>query len=274
MSRVTSKDGTSIAYERMGSGPAVILVGGGLVDPVTGRAGRWENAPLAAALAEWFTVYNYDRRGRGDSGDTLPYDLQREIEDIQALIAGAGGSAHLYGVSSGGALALEAAAAGVAIDRLAVYEVPYSVDDYAAQAWQEYVEQLDTALSEGRRGDAVALFMLLAGSSEDQVASARSSPMWPGLEAIADTLAYDARCLGDGRPPTSGLARITVPTLVATGGGSPDSHVGELPVRFYDQAADAIAASVPHAERQTIEGQTHVVDPKAMAAVLRRFFRR
>jgi pimeloyl-ACP methyl ester carboxylesterase len=273
VSHVTSKDGTSIAFERLGSGPAVILVGGGLVDPVTGRAGRWENAPLAAALAQRFTVYNYDRRGRGESGDTLPYAVHREIEDIQALIAEAGGSVHLYGISSGGALALEAAAAGIAIDRLAVYEVPYSVDDYAAQAWQEYVEQLDTALSEGRRGDAVALFMLLAGSSEDQVASARSSPMWPGLEAIAHTLAYDAACLGDGRPPTARLARITPPTLVATGGGSPDSHVGEMPVGFYDQAADAIAASVPQAERQTIEGQTHVVDPGAMAAVLRRFFR-
>jgi len=124
MSRVTSKDGTSIAYDRHGSGPAVILVGGGLVDPATGRAGRSENAPLARELAEHFTVYNYDRRGRGDSGDTLPYALEREIEDLEALITEAGGSAHLYGVSSGGALVLEAAAAGIAADRLAMYEVP------------------------------------------------------------------------------------------------------------------------------------------------------
>jgi pimeloyl-ACP methyl ester carboxylesterase len=271
VSHVTSKDGTSIAFERLGSGPAVILVGGGLVDPVTGRAGRWENAPLAAALAQRFTVYNYDRRGRGESGDTLPYAVHREIEDIQALIAEAGGSVHLYGISSGGALALEAAAAGIAIDRLAVYEVPYAVDDHAAQQWREYVEKLDPLLAEERRGDAIELFMRLAGSSEEGLASARNSAMWPGLEAIAHTLAYDAACLGDGRPPAARLARIMAPTLVATGGGSPDSHVGELPVGFYDQAADAIAASVPHAERQTIEGQTHVVDPKAMAAVLERF---
>src|SRR5918996_2353811 len=122
MDRVTSQDGTSIAYDRQGSGPAVILVGGAFVD-------RSENAPLAAELAEGFTVYNYDRRGRGDSGDTPPYAVDREIEDIEALIAERGGSAHLYGISSGGALALEAAAAGVAIDRLAVYEVPYDMAD-------------------------------------------------------------------------------------------------------------------------------------------------
>jgi pimeloyl-ACP methyl ester carboxylesterase len=124
MPQVTSRDGTSIAYDRQGAGPAVVLVGGGLVDPVSGRPGRWENAPLAAALAGRFTVYNYDRRGRGDSGDTLPYAVDRELEDLQALLDQAGGSAHLYGVSSGGALVLEAAAAGLPTDRLAVYEVP------------------------------------------------------------------------------------------------------------------------------------------------------
>src|SRR5918994_5056994 len=126
MGRVTSNDGTSIAYDRKGTGPAVILVGGGLDDGS-------ENAPLVPGLAEHFTVYNYARRGRGDSGDTLPYALEREIEDLEALIADAGGSAHLYGVSSGGALALEAAAAGIAVRRLAVYEVPYMTTDDAAQ---------------------------------------------------------------------------------------------------------------------------------------------
>jgi pimeloyl-ACP methyl ester carboxylesterase len=159
MNRVTSKDGTSIAYERIGSGPTVILVGGGAVD-------RSENASLAPELAEHFTVYNYDRRGRGDSGDTLPYAVEREIEDIEALIAEAGGPAHLYGVSSGGALALEAAAAGIALDKIAVYEVPYSMADDASQRWREYVEQLEALLAEGRRGDAFALFMRVAGASE------------------------------------------------------------------------------------------------------------
>jgi pimeloyl-ACP methyl ester carboxylesterase len=265
MNRVTSKDGTSIAYERIGSGPTVILVGGGAVD-------RSENASLAPELAEHFTVYNYDRRGRGDSGDTLPYAVEREIEDIEALIAEAGGPAHLYGVSSGGALALEAAAAGIALDKIAVYEVPYSMADDASQRWREYVEQLEALLAEGRRGDAFALFMRVAGASEEDIASAKNSPMWPGLEAIAHTLAYDAACLGNGRPPTARLATITRPTLVATGSASPDSSVGGGG-DFFDQAAAAIAASIPQAERLTIEGQTHMVDPKALAPVLERFFR-
>jgi hypothetical protein len=263
MDRVTSKDGTSIAYDRQGSGVAVILVGGGLVDPATGRAGRAENEPLAAALAERFTVYNYDRRGRGESGDTLPYALERELEDIEALIAEAGGSARLYGVSSGGALALEAAAAGLAADRLALYEVPYFVADDMLQRWREYVERLGHVLAEGRRGDAVELFMRVAGSSDEDIAGARSSPFWPGLEAVAHTLAYDAACLGDGRPPTARLAAIRQPTLVATGGGED----------LFEQAADVLAASLPHAERLRLAGQSHVVDPKALAPVLERFFR-
>jgi hypothetical protein len=133
MSRVASSDGTSIAYDRGGSGPAVILVGGGLVDPATGRAGRSENAPLATELAGHFTVYNYDRRGRAESGDTLPYAVEREIEDIEALIDHAAGSVHLYGVSSSGALALEAVAAGLPVDSVAVYEVPYSIGEQASQ---------------------------------------------------------------------------------------------------------------------------------------------
>jgi pimeloyl-ACP methyl ester carboxylesterase len=265
MNRVTSKDGTSIAYERTGGGPAVILVGGATVD-------RSATAPLATELAEHFTVYNHDRRGRGDSGDTLPYTVEREIEDIEALIDEAGGSAHLYGESSGGALVLEAAATGLAIDKLAVYEVPYDMADDAPQRQREYVEQLEALIADGHRGDAFALFMRLAGSSEEMIEGARSSPMWPGLEAIAHTLAYDAACMGNSQPPTARLAKITRPTLVATGGASPDSFVGGGG-DFFDQAADAIAESIPQAERQTLEGQTHMVDPKALAPVLARFFR-
>ena len=175
MEQVRSRDGTSIAYQRQGAGPAVILVGGAFVD-------RSENAPLAAELADRFSVYNYDRRGRGDSGDTGPYAVEREIEDIEALIAEAGGSAHLYGVSSGGALVLEAAAAGVAVDRLAVYEVPYDTSEGATERHREYVARLEGFLAEGRRGDAAELFMRLAGASDEMVAGARGSPMWPGLE--------------------------------------------------------------------------------------------
>jgi pimeloyl-ACP methyl ester carboxylesterase len=140
--------------------------------------------------------------------------------------------------------------------------VPYFVDDDGSRRWREYVEQLGLALAEGRRGEAVELFMRVAGSPDESIASARSSSMWSGLEAIAHTLAYDAACLGDGLPPTARLAQITQPTLVATGGGA----------EFFEQAADAIATSIPQAERLTIEGQTHLVDPKALAAVLERFF--
>ncbi|MPZ25930.1 MAG: alpha/beta fold hydrolase [Micromonosporaceae bacterium] len=264
MKRVTSKDGTSIGYERAGRGPAVILVGGGAVD-------RSDNAPLAAELARHLTVYNYDRRGRGDSGDTPPYAVARELEDLEALITEAGGTAHLYGSSSGGALALEAAAAGLPVSSVAVYEVPYGIGEAAAQRWREYVERLRTLLAEGRRGDAFALFMGLAGASEEMIESARNSPAWPGCEAIAPTLAYDAACLGDGRPPADRFARITQPILVATGGASPDSFVGGGG-SYFDDAADAIVACLPQARRHTVEGQTHMVDPKVLAPLLEQVF--
>ena len=261
---VRSADGTSIAYNRQGGGPAVILVGGGLDDGS-------ENAPLAAELAKQFTVYNYARRGRGDSGDTLPYAVEREIEDIEALIANAGGSAHLYGVSTGGALALEAAAAGLAIDKVAVYEVPYDMAEDWPQKWRAYVEELAAVLAEGRRGDALELFMRLAGSSDDEIAAVRDSPYWSGMEGIAHTLAYDAACLGNGQPSAARFAAITQPTLVVTGDERPPNAARW--VLALDGAADAIVASMPNAERLTFEGQGHVADPEAVVGVLGGFFR-
>ena len=258
MNHTTSKDGTSIAYERSGSGPAVVLVGGGLDDGT-------ENAPLAQELAEHFTVYNYARRGRGNSGDSQPYAVQREIEDIEALIAEAGGPAHVYGVSSGGALTLQAAAAGAAIDKIAVYEVPYG--------WPppDFIQTVETMVAEGRRGDAVELFMRSAGSSRDDVEGAKSTPFWPALERIAHTLAYDAACMGDGRPP----AGITQPTLVVTGGAGVDTRAGmsDLPSDFFERAADTIVARIPDARREILPGQGHVVDPKVIGPLLEQFFR-
>ena len=254
MAHVTSADGTPIAYQRDGSGPAVILIGGGLDDGS-------ENAPLARELAEEFTVYNFARRGRGDSGDSSPYAVQREIDDIAAIIAEAGGSAYLFGASSGGMFALEAAAAGLPVGRIAVYEVPYDTADDALQRAREYRAHLSVALVEGRRADAVGLFMRLAGSSEKDVADAMNAPYGPGLRDLAYSLAYDAALYGP--PPTNRLARITQPTLVATGGSND----------YFEQAADAVAACLADAERQVIDGQRHVVDPKIMAAVLARFFR-
>ena len=254
MAHVISADGTSIAYHRDGTGPAVILIGGGLDDGS-------ENEPLARELADHFTVYNFARRGRGDSGDSSPYAVQREVDDIAAIIAEAGGSAHLFGASSGGMFALEAAAAGLPVGRVAVYEVPYDAADGALQRAREYRAQLGVALVEGRRADAVGLFMRLAGSSETDIADAMNSPYWPGLRDLAYTLAYDAALYGP--PPTTRLAMITQPTLVATGGSD----------EYFEQAADAVATSLAHAERRVIEGQGHVVDPNVLAAVLAGFFR-
>jgi pimeloyl-ACP methyl ester carboxylesterase len=247
MARVISKDGTPIAYERRGNGPEVILVGGGLDDGA-------ENEPLAAELSRHCTVVNYARRGRGGSGDTPPYAVEREIEDIAALITG---SASLYGVSSGGALALRAAAAGLPVDKVGVYEVPFLVTDLG---WPEYVEQLGALLAEDRRSDALALFMQLAGSTPEDIRAARDSPLWPGLEGLAPTLAYDAAVLGDGSVPAALLATIRQPTLVATGGSG-----------FFDEAADAIAAAVPDARREVFAGESHVADPQVVAAALVRF---
>jgi pimeloyl-ACP methyl ester carboxylesterase len=255
MNVVTSKDGTSIAYDRLGDGPAVILTTGALDDGS-------ENGPLAAELAERFTVINYARRGRGASGDTPPYAVEREIEDLAALVGEAGGSAHVFGVSSGGALALEAAAAGLAIDRLAVYEVPYLLDDEMVRRWRDYVSRLGPVLADGRPGGALDLFHRLTGFSEEDIAAARSSPFWAPAQALEHTLAYDAAILGDGSPPSARLASVRQPTLVTTGGGA----------ELFDPAADAIAASVPRAERLMLEAQGHVADPTVLAAALERFF--
>jgi pimeloyl-ACP methyl ester carboxylesterase len=249
--RVTSADGTEIAFERAGDGPAVILVGGGLDDGA-------ENAPLMPELAGRFTVVNYARRGRGESGDVAPYAVEREVEDLAALIAAVGGPAHLFGASSGGALALEAA--GLDVDRIAVYEVPYPV--VMLDAWAAYRSQLAALLAEGGRGDALELFMRLAGSSDEAIAGARAAPVWPALEALAPTLAYDAACLGDGRPPER-FAAITSPVLVLTGAD---------PGGFFGPAADALVATLPHADRRALAGEGHVAAPAALAKVLAEFF--
>ncbi|WP_241485149.1 alpha/beta fold hydrolase [Nocardiopsis potens] len=243
----------------------MVLVGGGLDDGS-------ENAPLAEELAGRFRVYDYARRGRAGSGDTAPYSVEREIEDLEALIGEAGEAVFLHGVSSGGALALEAAAAGLRIGKVSVYEVPYAVADGMAEQWRAYREELDAVLAEGRRGDAVALFMRLAGSPEEAIAEAKRLPVWPRLEGLAHTLAYDAACLGDGRPPASRFAEIDRPVLVATGDSGGDPDMSGLPDDFLALAANAIAACVPHARRVSLPGQPHVADPKAIAPLLTRFF--
>jgi pimeloyl-ACP methyl ester carboxylesterase len=256
METVTSADGTTIALDRAGDGPPVVLVCGGSVD-------RMSNAGLAAALAERFMVLNYDRRGRGDSGDTPPYEVQREVEDIDAVIAAAGGTAHLYGSSSGAALALEAAANEVPVDRLALWEPPYipeGVPRPPADTAKTYTELVDA----GRRGDAVEFFMSkVVGLPDEFVAQARSSPFWGAQEALAHTLAYDATIMADYSLPIERAAEVKVPTIAMAGGAS---------FPWMSDTARALADALPHGEVHILEGQTHDVAPDVMASVLTGFF--
>lgn len=260
MNKVLSKDGTPIAFDRSGKGPVVILVGGAFqhraIDPRT--------AQLAALLAQHFTVFHYDRRGRGDSGDTQPYAVEREIEDLDALIQEAGGSAFVFGMSSGAVLSLEAAAHGLTIKKLALYEPPFNAgNDTARQAAENYTKQLTALLAEGRRGDAVALAMTTFGAPAEAVAGMRQAPIWSLFESVAPTLAYDNTIMGDGSVPTKLLASVTVPTLVIDGGASS---------AFMRKAAQAVADALPNAQHRTLEGQTHDVAPEVLAPVLEGFF--
>ena len=263
MKTVTSKDGTKIAFDQSGQGPVVIFVDGALQY----RAFDQGMVSLAELLSKHFTVIHYDRRGRGDSTDTQPYALEREIEDIEAIIDEVGGSAFLYGISSGAALAMEAAIKlGDKVKKLAMYEAPYNDDPAAQQTWREYTKQLDELLIAGRDGDAVGHFMMLVGAPPDQVDEIRQTPMWPLWEAVAPTLAYDhIAALGeDGTVPVEQAARVSVPTLVMDGGAS---------FPFMHTTAIALANAIPHAQHRTLEGQTHEVDSEALAPVLVKFLK-
>jgi len=262
---VTSKDGTTIAFDQSGKGPALILVGGAFEQ----RAMDSATAQLAALplLAQHFTLFHYDRRGRGDSTDTQPYAIECEIEDIEALINEAGGLAFMFGISSGAALAFEAALAlGGKVKKLAMYEAPYNDDDTARQAWMDYRKQLKELLAADRRGDAVALFMMLLGMPADHVPEMRRHPMWPMFEAVAPTLAYDAAVMGeDASVPTGRAASVAVPALIMDGGAS------EWP--FMHITAVALADAIPNAQHLTLDGQTHEVAAEALAPVLVEFFK-
>src|SRR5438128_7498374 len=205
-STVTSKDGTRIAYDTIGHGPPVILVAGAMCS-----RSFWSGPELAKLLAPRFTVYNYDRRGRGESGDTMPYAVAREIEDIEALIDEAGGSAYLYGHSSGAALSLEAALRlGNKVKKLAMYEAPYNDDAEAQRAWKEYIKQLTEAFAADSRDEAVVLFKEYVRTPADQIEGMRHAPNWPMFEALAPTLAYDhTAILGeDASVPTERAANV------------------------------------------------------------------
>jgi pimeloyl-ACP methyl ester carboxylesterase len=260
MQYVTSKDGTRIAYEQSGKGPALVIVCGVLGD-------HHQHAGLAALLAEHFTVYNIDRRGHGESGFTEPYAVEREIEDIDALITEAGGSAFVYGSSGTGVLSMYAAASGLSpkMKKLAVWEPPYILEGTRPPVPQDYMEQFAQMLREGRRGDMIELFLTKGvGMPIEFVAPMRQSPFWAAQEAFAPTLVYDAILMGNGdfKLPKERLAKVTVETLVIDGGTVP----------WLSQAAQAVADTLPHAHRRTIAGQPHNVADEAMAPVLVDYF--
>ncbi len=259
MSTVISKDGTKIAYEKTGSGPALILVDGALCYRAFGPM-----PDLAKLLASHFTVYTFDRRGRGESTNSRPFAVAREVEDIEALIDAAGGTAFVYGISSGACLALEAAIRlGKKVKKLAMYEAPYNSDPTFRKPWKDYTQHLAEALADGRRGDAVALFMKLVETPAEQVEGMRQAPVWPMFEAVAPTLAYDAAEIGEDRSaPVKRAAKVVSPALVMNGTAIP----------FMLDTARALAKAIPGAKQRTLEGQTHNVDAQVLAPELVKFF--
>jgi pimeloyl-ACP methyl ester carboxylesterase len=249
MGEVASRDGTRIAFDRSGEGPPIILVVGAFNDRTTG-------APLARSLEQHFTVFNYDRRGRGESGDTAPYAIEREIEDLEALIARAGGSAAVFGYSSGAILALRAAAHGLAISRLALYDPPPT----GARAGQ-LVHQLTQLVADGRRGDAVELFQIEAvGIPAGIVAQMRNAPFRPALEKMAHTLIYESTILW--ALPVGLAESVQAPALVID---------GERSHALIRQAAHALSDALPHGQYRTLQGQGHDVVPTVVALVLEGF---
>ena len=256
MMTAVSTDGTAIAFDLFGDGPPIIMAAGAFNT-------RAATEPLARALQQQFTVLNYDRRGRGDSGDTAPYSVDREIEDLGALIAVAGGSAAVFGYSSGANLALKAAASGLAITHLVLYEPPFNADDSYPLLPAGLADQLAVLVSAGRRGDAVELYQTKAvGIPDDVVAQMRNAPFRPGLEAIAHTLVYDATIVGDRSLPADLIASVTIPALVICGEQSPP---------FLRAAARAVVKALPHGRLSSLAGQGHDISPEATAPVMAEF---
>jgi pimeloyl-ACP methyl ester carboxylesterase len=257
----TSADGTRIAYETAGSGPPLVIVGGAF-------GTRADARELAQAVSGRFTGVAYDRRGRGDSGDTQPYAPEREFEDLRAVIDALGGSSFVYGHSSGGALSLDAVAARLPITKLGVYEPPFTIDDSRPPYPADFVETLRGLIGSGRRGDAVAEFfrtgLLMPEAAIEQQ---RQGPHWAHLESLAHTLIYDFEILGDrisGKPLAASMAdTITIPVLILDGGASPDT---------LRNAASSLGMLLPKATRRTLPGQGHGAPADVLAPILISFF--
>jgi len=262
MDTLTSADGTPIAYERHGDGPPLVVVGGALCD-------RGRMRPVCAALGAHLTVFNYDRRGRGDSGEGVGHDLEREIEDLAALVAEAGGRAAVYGHSSGAALALRAALHGLPIDRLVLHDAPFTPDSDEDRARaREYDAELRALVAAGRDGDAVALFMRLTGVPPAAVEAMRGEPWFATTTALGPSLMHDSAAMGNAeRGATVPLdliaaAEPTFATLVLVGGANPP---------FFLDAARSLAQALPDARLEVLEGEGHVVDPDTLTPVVTGF---
>lgn len=256
VSTVKSADGTQIAYEQLGEGPAVVFVGGALMN-------RHSPTRTVRRLAERFTVFSYDRRGRGDSGDTQPYSVEREFEDLEAVIDVAGGDVSAVGMSSGSFIVLEAAAADASIAKVAVYEPPYLTEhEDAYMSATDYAERLQEVVDAGHPDQAVELFLRqVSGGWFDE--SIKASSYWPTMVALGPSLRYDAALTGTGEVPITRLGSITVPTLALFGGNSET---------WARESADAVAGAVQNGRSAVLEGQTHQVDEDVLAVALTEFF--
>jgi len=251
---VSSEDGTTIAYEQVGIGRPLILVGGALNN-------RQSPAPLASLLAPHFSVVTYDRRGRGESTDTPPYAVEREVQDLAALVAALGGSALIYGHSSGGILALEAAAAGVAFQKIAVYEPPYQTADGADEGWQIFADRLQSLVDQGDPGQAVEAFIRHTGADFDP--RMKQSPWWPSMLTLAHSLPYDITLTADGQVPIERFSRISMPVLALYGGNSPE---------WAQASSGAVSVAVRDGRQDVVPNQDHGVAPDAVAPLLIGFF--
>jgi pimeloyl-ACP methyl ester carboxylesterase len=259
MKKVRSADGTAIAFETVGEGPALVLVGGAFND----RTARASGTPLAALLASRFTVFSYDRRGRGDSGDTPPYAIAREVEDLAAIVAVAGGAASAYGMSSGAILVLEAALQGVPVAKLALFEPPLLLDASAPKPPEDLERNLVELVADGKRSEAAELFLTkVVQVPPPFVAHMRSSPVWRSLEALAHTLSNDVLIMTRGADVVAKASAIRAPALALTGGASPP---------WMQRGVRALADAIPGARATVLENQTHDVDPKVLAQALDAF---
>nr|AEE65481.1 hypothetical protein [uncultured bacterium BAC AB649/1850] len=252
MHKVVSRDGTTIAYKKEGDGPPIVLLGGGFRDHTV-------FTPIVPYLTDRLTTYYYDRRGRGESGDAPVYAIEREIEDLIAVMEEAGGEAAVFGGSSGAILALEAAMAGAPMTRLALLEPPYRMPGHQRPP-ADFAARLDELLAQDRRGDAAELFLeQVAGLGPKEIATWRGSPMWTSNEALAHTLAYDTAICGDGRLPVERLAQLRVPTLIVNS----DSTSPWLLA-----AAEATADAIPNGRRVTLPGVWHRVPPEIIGPAI------